>query len=178
MFKKLLAALQAMFVPRTEKPEARTPSEPASPPATPSGVKMPRGFRNNNPGNIRHSGAAWRGKSKHQPDTAFVTFDSPMWGIRAMMRVLLTYQEKHGLTTIAELIGRWAPPNENDTAAYVRYVAGRTGIAANMTINLRRRPHIFIRVVQAIVVMELGTPPKSMGEWYPLEVYNQAFENI
>lgn len=52
-----------------------------------------------------------------------------VWGIRALAKVLLTYEDRHGLHTIRQLIDRWAPPIENDTSAYV------DGVASDMMVN-------------------------------------------
>ena len=35
---------------------------------------------------------------------------------------LRNYRRKHGCSTVADIIRRWAPPIENDTAAYIRSV--------------------------------------------------------
>ena len=51
----------------------------------------------------------------------------PANGIRAIAKVLLTYQRQHGLDTLAELIERWAPAAENDSFAYIDDVATRLG---------------------------------------------------
>ena len=88
----------------------------------------PRGVRNNNPGNIRH-GAPWVGLAPTQTDPAFCQFIDPQHGIRALCKVLLAYQQTHGLTTIRQMIDRWAPPADgNATAAYVQFVSGRCGV--------------------------------------------------
>ena len=86
---------------------------------------MPRGVFNFNPGNIRKSNEMWRGLSpaSAQTDPAFFRFAAPEWGIRAIAAILRTYQIKHNLKTVSQLIHRWAPPVENDTGAYER--AGR-----------------------------------------------------
>jgi hypothetical protein len=47
------------------------------------------------------------------------------WGYRAMFMVLDTYRRRYGLRTVSGLIGRWAPPSENDTGAYAALVADR-----------------------------------------------------
>lgn len=82
----------------------------------------PRGIRNHNPGNIRRSNDPWQGLAPEQTDPDFFQFTAPEWGYRALMKTLQTYRRKHGLRTIAEMISRWAPANENDTAAYIRSV--------------------------------------------------------
>src|SRR5688572_27870109 len=43
-------------------------------------------------------------------------------GYRAMGKQLLAY-ERRGLRTVRQIIATWAPPNENDTDAYVDDVA-------------------------------------------------------
>lgn len=87
--------------------------------------ETPRGIRNFNSGNIRHvKGTRWQGMSANQNDTAFVQFTGPQWGIRAIARTLITYQDKHGLRTIRQIIGRWAPPNENNSPRLSRKAGG------------------------------------------------------
>lgn len=85
-------------------------------------MRQPRGIRNNNPGNIRRSNDNWRGLRSEQTDPQFFQFTAPEWGYRALIKTLQTYRKKHGLRTVKEMIARWAPPGENDTAAYVRAV--------------------------------------------------------
>jgi hypothetical protein len=80
-----------------------------------------RGFRNNNPGNIRNTTIDWKGETKGD-DKGFETFESVEYGIRAIFRLLKTYREKHGLRSIREIIYRFAPPNENNTDAYIASV--------------------------------------------------------
>lgn len=85
----------------------------------------PRGIRNNNPGNIRNSERNdWAGEvsKADKKDNAFEEFKDIPHGIRAMMKLLLKYQRSYNLHSIKELIERWAPRDENDTAAYVRWV--------------------------------------------------------
>ena len=75
--------------------------------------------RNNNPGNIE----AGRFATAHGAcgsDERFATFPTPEAGFAAM-RALLSAPSYENLT-VAEAIARWAPANENDTAAYVRNV--------------------------------------------------------
>lgn len=79
---------------------------------------MNRGEALNNPGNIEHGPQAWEGQSPDQPDAKLVKFATPADGLRAIVKTLETYQRK-GITTIAGAVTRWAPPSENDTAAYI-----------------------------------------------------------
>jgi hypothetical protein len=95
-----------------------------------------RGLRNNNPGNIRKSADRWLGQSDVQPDAAFVTFTEAKYGARAAYIIFRNYQRKYGLTSITEMIARWAPPSENDTASYIRAVANRVGVSATSYVDL------------------------------------------
>lgn len=124
----------------------------------------PRGVRNRNPGNIRHSSARWLGMAAKQTDPDFVQFTAPKWGIRALYRVLRTYQVKHGLATIAEIIGRWAPPNENDTGAYARAVAKACGVAPDDVIDVVTDKAMAAKLVMAIIRHENGQQPYSLSE--------------
>lgn len=112
-----------------------------------------RGIRNNNPGNIDRTQVKWDGMAADQPDPRFVAFETPEHGIRALAKVLLTYQRKHGLNTVADIIGRWAPPAENDTGAYAAHVASRIGVGVTDPIDLQKEA-ILIVLVTAIIAHE------------------------
>ena len=79
-----------------------------------------RGFRNNNPGNIRH-GNDWNGETNGN-DASFETFVSVEYGIRAIYRLTVTFGNYYNLKTIKEFISRYAPPNENNTKHYINTV--------------------------------------------------------
>ena len=88
-------------------------------------AKQPRGIRNNNPGNIRNSERNdWKGEvsKADKKDQALEEFKTMADGVRAMMLLLQKYQRSYNLHTVKELVERWAPRNENNTAAYVRTV--------------------------------------------------------
>lgn len=118
----------------------------------------PRGIRNNNPGNIRRTDIEWEGMAPEQPDPEFVTFQDPVYGVRALGRVLNTYYEKHGLSTVADIINRWAPPNENNTDAYVKSVAAQMGLPANAPLDMKD-PQVVARLAKAIIHHENGVQP-------------------
>ena len=112
-----------------------------------------RGVRNRNPGNIDYNPANdWKGQVR--PDSAiekrFARFDTAENGIRALGKVLLTYQRKHGLKTVKSIIGRWAPSVENDTAAYVRAVEANTGTRPGAEVDLSN-PAVMAGFVKAII---------------------------
>lgn len=79
--------------------------------------KQTRGFRNNNPGNIRH-GNAWKGEVQGA-DSAFETFEFVEFGIRAIYVLMQTYRTKYKALTVEQIIKRWAPPIENNTKNYI-----------------------------------------------------------
>jgi hypothetical protein len=118
-----------------------------------------RGIRNNNPGNIR-IGQNWVGE-RVGTDTAFEEFETPAYGVRALARILKTYYNKYSLRTIEAIIARWAPPNENDTPAYVRAVAN--GMAVSPTAELTF-PAQLAPLVAGIIRHENGEQPYDMAD--------------
>ncbi len=116
-----------------------------------------RGLRNNNPGNIRH-GSKWEGLEAAQRDESFCSFISPEWGIRAIGKILLTYQSKHNLNTVGEIIERWAPPIENNTKAYASHVAELLGVKKDEPIDVHR---YLSELCTAIIIHENGMQPYS-----------------
>ncbi len=117
-----------------------------------------RGIRNNNPGNIRH-GDKWEGLSDIQSDSSFCVFQSPVYGIRAMAKILLNYQEKYQIDTIEKIISRWAPPNENDTLAYVHSVASALNVSAKQKVDLHGNGVLLANLIKAIIKHENGRQP-------------------
>ena len=86
--------------------------------------RLPRGYRNNNPLNIRYSAYnAWKGKVLLNDDVnhTFEQFVTMAYGYRAALYLLRKYIRK-GATTIGAIISRWAPENENNTQAYIKHV--------------------------------------------------------
>lgn len=92
---------------------------------------MSRGLRNCNPGNIRRSGVRYKGEVQPSRDPAFKQFERMAWGYRAIFMLLHTYRVRHGLRTVETMIARWAPPTENHTRQYIRYVADAMGVASD-----------------------------------------------
>lgn len=103
-------------------------------------MSVARGIRNNNPGNIDYNPSNnWQGQLKVDKtiEPRFCRFDTPENGIRALGKLLQTYQRKHGLKTVRDIINRWAPASENNTKAYVLSVESYTGTAAGEEIDLK-----------------------------------------
>ena len=128
----------------------------------------PRGIRNNNPGNIDYDPKVkWQNLAEPPTDGRFCRFQTPPDGIRALCRVLITYQDKRlaadgsKIDTAREIVERWAPPVENDTSSYVQAVRksmGMTGEETEGEIDVHRYDHMK-PLVKAIIRHENGQQP-------------------
>ena len=122
-----------------------------------------RGIRNNNPGNLRRSKDPWQGLAENQTDEDFFIFKTPIYGIRALARTLISYQDEHGLRTIGKIINRWAPNNENDTAAYISFATEDTGFAADQPLDMHNYDNLK-PIVLAIIKHENGQQPYTAAQ--------------
>lgn len=124
---------------------------------------LPRGVRNNNPGNIDYSKAnQWQGQVGIETGVdkpRFAKFDMPENGIRAIAKLLINYHGK-GYTTVRAMINRWAPPVENDTGAYVNSVAAKLGIDADQPLTISA--YMLEVMTAAIIQHENGYAPYSI----------------
>ena len=107
--------------------------------------RLPRGIRQNNPGNLRHyPNLSWEGMVG-QDDDGFCIFSSMSKGVRAAcLHLIAGFKQAHrsggrqGEDTVREILHEWAPTNENDTEAYINSVCRRTGFAPDTVIPLTR----------------------------------------
>jgi hypothetical protein len=116
---------------------------------------MTRGERLNNPGNIKISTLPWVGKISPSSDATFEEFDIPENGMRAIAKIIINYFRLYGLSTLQEIIGRWAPSSENDTSAYISDVAKCTGYDQGESLNILD-PDVLASLVTAIIHHENG----------------------
>ena len=116
---------------------------------------MSRGLRNCNPGNIRRSKTRYKGEKLPSRDSEFKEFESMAYGYRAMFVLLDTYSRRYGLCTIRQMLNRYAPPVENFTEGYIRFVSEKTGIALDEIINTRAARDM-VPVVAAMSQIENG----------------------
>lgn len=116
--------------------------------------ELPRGLRNNNPGNIRINNDLFQGEVRPSKDKSFKQFETMAYGYRAMFKILSNYYRKYSLTTIRKIIGRWAPENENNTSAYVSLVSSYAGIGPDDLISFDREQ--MIRIVAGMSKVENG----------------------
>ncbi|OOV90953.1 structural protein P5 [Pseudomonas sp. MF6396] len=133
---------------------------------------LPRGVRNNNPGNIDYNPRnTWQGQLGLElgvPKPRFARFDTVENGIRALGKLLLNYRGKDGIPgagkpgidTPLEFISRWAPSNENNTQAYAAAIAKRLGVGVRDSINMAD-PRTLRETVLGIIVHENGSNPYS-----------------
>ncbi len=130
--------------------EERNPEGPAA--LRPS---TPRGIRNNNPLNLEfrdQPGAAMESGSRPR----FARFGSMDDGVTAATRQLLLYGQR-GHDSVQAIVSRWAPPSENNTAAYIADVSSALGVRPGQTLNLRD-PEVMGQLIGAMARKENGRP--------------------
>jgi len=113
----------------------------------------PRGYRNNNPLNIRHNADVFQGETKGN-DKSFKTFVSMPYGYRAAFVTLATYNAR-GQNTIEKIVAKWAPPNENNTQAYIANVVKWSGVPQNKKLTAADGAD-YIMIVAAMSAIENG----------------------
>lgn len=98
------------------------------------GTSLPRGIRNNNPGNLNFAGQ--RGASLESGvGGRFATFESMDEGVAALHRQLGLYL-KRGKNTISSIVKTYAPPSDgNNVDAYIQALSRKTGLDPNAVIS-------------------------------------------
>lgn len=120
-------------------------------------MTIPRGFRNNNPGNLRElkgDKTQWQGERSTDDDAGFEEFETMEHGLRAMIVVLRTYIKRKGLDTIEKIIPVYAPATENDVEAYIQVVSLISGLQRDAVIDFTYDD--MHRLVHAMVYHENG----------------------
>lgn len=118
--------------------------------------------RGNNPGNIRYNATdKWQGAATPPSIGSFCAFNSPIMGIRAIARVLISFQDKHNCKTVRDFISRYAPPADmNPTERYIANVCNWGGLDQNQTLNVHTYDDCF-PLVEGIIRQEQGAMPYS-----------------
>lgn len=125
-------------------------------------------FKRNNPGNLRPAGSK----------TGFQSFSSTMDGLAAMAGQLGLYFNRDGLSTIGQVVSKYAPAGDkNDTAAYIRNVSQRTGFGPNQSLNLND-PGTLQAVMQAMVQQEQGAAAKGLDPHVLAQAIAQALKGV
>jgi hypothetical protein len=80
-----------------------------------------------------------------------------------MAKLLQNYQKNSGLNTIAEIISKWAPSNENNTTSYINSVARSMGVPsdANLLLSYPGFNPTLRELTKAIIKHENGLNPYS-----------------
>ncbi|WFQ81345.1 structural protein [Xenorhabdus sp. SF857] len=134
---------------------------------------MSRGIRNNNPGNIDHNPAnKWQGQIGIETgvkNPRFCLFESPEYGIRALMKLLTNYH-KNGYQSVARMINRYAPNSENNTSAYIKGVAKALNVDPNQVLDINKPT--LIALAKSIIWHENGKQP------YSDDVFEKAYSLI
>ena len=145
---------------------------------------LPRGYRNNNPLNIDYKTFnAWKGKVLPNTDGRFEQFENLAYGYRAALVLLRNYIKKYGCNTIAKIIARWAPENENNTSGYISRVCETLGLPANTPVSVNNK-ELLCAMAYAMSIVENGYKDKQgndLADTYGLpnmSVINQAWEMI
>lgn len=110
-----------------------------------------RGYRNNNPGNIRFIVRnPWNGQVGD--DGGYGIYSTPTLGTRALGKQLLKYA-REGRRTVRDIIATWAPSIENNTSAYVTAVANALGLNPDQPFDVDAR---LVDLARAIAKHENG----------------------
>lgn len=121
--------------------------------------KISRGERNCNPLNLV-KGIQWKGLRTEQTDSRFCQFQSMKYGWRAALMNIRSYisganGKRLPADTIEKIITRWAPPNENNTEAYIKAVSEAVSIDRRTRVKWRDRA-LVCAIVKAMAKQECG----------------------
>jgi len=111
--------------------------------------RFPRGIMNNNPGNLNFAGQ----KGAHSSGR-YAAFGSMKEGVAALVRQIGLYIHR-GKDTIRKIITTYAPPGENNTAAYIRAVSQFMGVSPDQPLSMGNAKQIEA-LVRAISIHENG----------------------
>jgi hypothetical protein len=70
----------------------------------------------------------------------------------------MNYEKLYGLNTVRQIISRYAPPNENQTTAYIQSVAKQLNVYPDTVIDISERGVLTV-FLKAVIRMENGCQP-------------------
>jgi len=117
---------------------------------------IPMGARLNNPLNIKRSVQPWQGEDLYDPHPTFVTFVDKDHGYRAAFIILYNYFTRHNVNTVRKIISRWAPPSENKTDEYIKFVCSYCSVKQNEVLSFTDAIKM-CDIVTAMAHMETNT---------------------
>ena len=120
-----------------------------------------RGYRNNNPLNLRISSNNWKGKvpTSENTDGSFEQFTTMPYGFRAALKNLQSYITKYHCNNIQSIINKWAPASDgNNPTNYAASVSKTTGYSLTATITANDRDKL-CHIAYAMAIVENGSAP-------------------
>ncbi|EEL9457991.1 hypothetical protein FV395_23330 [Salmonella enterica] len=114
----------------------------------------------NNMGNIRST------------QGGFKSYDTPDQGALDQMRLIQSYNDDHGLNTIAGIANRWAPPTENNTPQYTAAIGQISGLDTRTPLDLSD-PVVMGKLAHAQAVMEKGAGKVPLTEQQYIDLAQQ-----
>lgn len=115
---------------------------------------MPRGIRNNNPGNLNYAGQAGATLESGEGGR-FAVFESMQHGVAALYKQLQLYF-KRGINTLSSIVKTYAPASDNNNVdAYISALTKATGKGANEVLDSGDTATI-ARLMKGIVDHENG----------------------
>lgn len=122
-------------------------------------ARLPRGIRNNNPGNLNF--ARQRGATLEDRATGarFARFQTAEEGLAALSIQLQRYGQR-GINTVQAIISQFAPPKENNTAKYISDVSRSLGVSSGAKLDTND-PNVLNGLMGAIIHIENGRNPYS-----------------
>lgn len=145
-----------------------TPVDPTPADVTAKGRTIADRF--NNPGNLRWA----EGYGTHNTQSGkFAVFPTLDEGVLAATKQLQIYGSK-GINNVKEIVSKWAPSNENDTAAYIRHVVKSTKFSENEKLNLND-PAVLAKLISAMATKEGAGSRVTEGA--VIQIYNNTGGN-
>ncbi|MGE4992922.1 hypothetical protein AB8896_06565 [Yersinia enterocolitica] len=126
--------------------------------------------RFNNPGNLRWADGYGTHNTKSGRFAVFPTLDE---GVLAATKQLQIYGSK-GINNVKDIVNKWAPSNENDTAAYIRHVVKSTKFSENEKLNLND-PAVLAKLISAMATKEGAGSRVTEGA--VIQIYNNTGGN-
>ena len=153
-----LGALATFFFASTSAAQTVSDSTTQVPGTAPmSGSGIARGVGDNNPFNIKYVPANnWDGQTGS--DGTFCVFNSPVKGYSAGFKLLFNWYSNYGLDTVSGIINRQAPPSENNTSAYIKYVAENLDVGPDDVLNIYDDDTL-LSLANAMTSVEQGSLP-------------------
>ena len=105
--------------------------------------------RFNNPANLRAAAGYQTANTKSGKFAVFPTLDE---GVLAAAKQLQIYGTR-GVDNIHDIVGKWAPPKENNTRAYIDHVTKATGRSEFEKLNLND-PKVLAQLISSMSVKE------------------------